>query len=81
MVAQLPMGEQRANTVASLPPPGATKEPIEPVRGEQNVNYGDAIEVLYKGNPQLTVREIADQVGCSLSTANKWLQRLKVPNE
>jgi hypothetical protein len=80
-VAQLPMGEQGANAVPRLSAPHAIEAHAVSVRGEQNPNYGEAIEALYANNPNLTVREIAEQVGCSVSTANKWIQRLKVPGE
>jgi hypothetical protein len=78
-VAQLPSGEQGANMISSLPAPHTVEAP--PVPDEQPLSYGAAIEALYKGNPQLTVREIAEQVGCSLSTANKWVHRLKASSE
>jgi hypothetical protein len=80
-VAQLPSGEQGANMISSLPASHAAEAPAAPLPGEQPLSYGAAIEALYKGNPQLTVREIAEQVGCSLSTANKWVHRLKAPSE
>lgn len=45
--------------------------------GEQSGNYGARIDALYQTNPEITVSEIVNTVGCSRSTANKWLQRVK----
>jgi hypothetical protein len=77
-VAQLPRGEQ---TVAALPALVEVDEPVEPVRPEQQgehvPSYGAQIEALYKQDPHLTNREIAEQVGYSVSTANKWLSRVR----
>ncbi|GHO51438.1 hypothetical protein [Ktedonospora formicarum] len=50
----------------------------KPERGEQDMRYyGELIETMYRGNNNLTVTEIVDQVGCSRSTASKWLKRVK----
>lgn len=50
----------------------------EPERCEQETpDYGALIEGLYKGNRELTVTDIVDQLGCSRSTAQKWLKRVK----
>lgn len=55
---------------------------IEPERGETNEqSYGARIEALYKDNPQITIPEIEEAVGCSRSTAQKWLKRLKPAQE
>lgn len=40
-------------------------------------DYGTLIEAMYRGNNDLTAAEIVDRVGCSRSTATKWLKRIK----
>jgi hypothetical protein len=56
----------------------STGEQPNSVIGEQaNSDYADRIEALYKDNKQITVSEIVEAVGCSRSTANKWLQRVR----
>lgn len=72
-------GEQEQASASCSPSLG---EPVEPIRGgTKQPSYGDQIEALLKRQPQLTVRQIAERVGCSKNTADKWVQRLKVPGE
>src|SRR5262249_29180448 len=40
--------------------------------------YGDQIEDLDKDNPQITVAEIVQRLGCSKPVAMKWLGRVRV---
>jgi hypothetical protein len=65
--------------VTALPSPGAVDEPLEPIGGVQQQGYGDQIEALYKQQPTLSAHEVARRVGCSVTTANKWLNRLQIP--
>ncbi len=51
------------------------EKPIKGLPSEQN--YGPRIEALYRENPEITVVEIEKLVGCSRTTAAKWLQRCK----
>jgi predicted transcriptional regulator len=44
---------------------------------EDRARYGPLIETLYQRNADITVTEIVDELGCSRSTASKWLQRVK----
>ncbi len=67
--------EQGIHTTSELP---VITPLVEPERGETNEqSYGARIEALYKDNPQITIPEIEEAVGCSRSTAQKWLKRLK----
>ena len=48
------------------------------VQGEHEArDYSAHIEALYQANHDITVTEIVDHLGCSRSTANKWLKRVK----
>jgi hypothetical protein len=51
----------------------------DPIGGEQNTGYGDAIEALLKKEPSLTARDVAERPGCAVSTAMKWMKCLEVP--
>jgi len=56
--------------------------PGTPSQGIQNLEDGafkDRIEALMLQEPNLKDREIADRVGCSLRTANRWKNRARVP--
>jgi hypothetical protein len=48
---------------------------------KQGLQYGDAIEALYKENPDITPGEIVKCLGCSRKTASEWLKRVKPVNE
>lgn len=50
--------------------------PVEPSVGEQS--YSDRIAALVSVKQDITVREVANIVGCSVSTAAKWMKRLEV---
>ncbi len=50
----------------------------KPERGETSeLHYGERIEALFLANPAITIPEIEQQIGCSRSTAQKWLKRVK----
>lgn len=44
-------------------------------------SYGPEIEALYTRNPEITVPEIVDLVGCSRPIAAKWLARMQPTTE
>ncbi|GHO46821.1 hypothetical protein [Ktedonospora formicarum] len=39
--------------------------------------YGELIEAIYRGNPEVKISEIVDKVGCSRATASRWLKQVK----
>ncbi len=47
------------------------------VDGTSKQSYSEQIEALYKQNPEITISEVEQQLGCSRNTAAKWLQRCK----
>ena len=69
--------------------------PVEPIVDEQSKSIDplpesmsseqlilpDRIEALLKVQPHLSVRQVASIIGCSVSTATKWMKRLEVPDK
>ncbi len=51
----------------------STNEPEKPETG-----FGDAIETLLLQEPGLDPQSVASRVGCSITTARKWMKRLEV---
>lgn len=50
----------------------ADEKPLNGVQG-----YGDMIADLFKANPLITDLEVVEKVGCSRTTAIKWLKRVR----
>lgn len=59
------------------PGPAICSGEQESEQKEDRARYGPLIEGLYQRNTDITVTEIVDELGCSRSTASKWLQRVK----
>lgn len=58
----------------------SVKEPlaVKPSKPDRYTSpYADLIEKVYASNPEITVMEIVNQVGCSRPTAEKWLSRVR----
>ncbi|HLZ62773.1 MAG TPA: helix-turn-helix domain-containing protein [Ktedonosporobacter sp.] len=49
--------------------------------GEQDSPYAMRIEALYKKNAAITITDIVNRLGCSRSTAAKWLKRVQAPEQ
>jgi hypothetical protein len=78
-VQEVPQPALPEQAESKTPPSDADKEPV---RGEQkgeqaDFNYGALIADLYQENTAITVTDIVEKVGCSRSTANKWLNRVR----
>ncbi len=56
--------------------------PDKPNQGETSEqSYEQRITALYRQNKEITIPEIVEKLGCSTSTAQKWLKRLKPSQE
>lgn len=68
-------GDTDAFTVLEIDCSG---EQLEDNQGEQSMrDYSALIESMYQQNKDITVSDIVDALGCSRSTASKWLKRVK----
>ncbi|GHO51508.1 hypothetical protein [Ktedonospora formicarum] len=71
-------GEQSDVSAASQGETDALNLDAITVRGEQETaDYGPQIEAMYQKNNEVTLSEIVTELGCSRSTASKWLKRVK----
>src|SRR5437763_2861465 len=68
----LSQGEQTANTA---------QEAIATDEDEQGTNNGERVKAYLLLHPDATVREVADALTISVSTANKWMSRAKGKSE
>jgi hypothetical protein len=64
----LPEGEQRTNTAQEA---SASDE------DEQGVNNGERVRAYMLLHPDAKVRDVAEALSISVSTANKWMSRVK----
>jgi hypothetical protein len=63
-----PQGEQRTNTAQE-----ATGESDD----EQGVNNYERVKAYLAGHPDARVRDVAEALTISVSTANKWMNRIR----
>ena len=68
----LSQGEQTANTA---------QEAIATDEDEQGTNNGERVKAYLLLHPDAKVREVADALTISVSTANKWMSRAKGKSE
>jgi hypothetical protein len=82
LIAQTTVSEETPNT-PTLPSPGCQQgqdnpqEAEERGEGEQGVNNYERVKVYVATYPNAKVRDVAEALSISVSTANKWMNRVK----